>query len=207
MLVIRDLSLPLADFSLDLSLEIRAHTTALFGPSGAGKTSLLEVIAGMRRPVRGLVELHGRTVFDAAHGIDVPSRERRVGYVPQDDVLFPHLDVRRNVFYGADSQDEQAPALELLELLPLMQRSISSLSGGERKRVALARALFSAPRILLLDEPLSGVDSALKTRILGYLARLRDELAVPLVFVTHHRDEIADLCEQSIELARGRVLG
>jgi molybdate transport system ATP-binding protein len=198
-LAIRELLLPLGEMTLDVTLELRARTTALFGPSGAGKTTLLECIAGLRAPERGRIELLGRDVTD------LPPRLRGIGYVPQDDALFPHLSVRQNVFYGA--REAGAEVIEVLEIAPLLERSVKRLSGGERKRVALARALLTKPALLLLDEPLAGVDLALRDRVLEYLVRVRDELAVPTVYVTHHMDEAEAICEEVVMLDRGRVTG
>ncbi len=198
-LAIRELLLPLGEITLDVTLELNARTTALFGPSGAGKTTLLECIAGLRAPQRGRIELHGRDVTG------LPPRLRGIGYVPQDDALFPHLSVRQNVFYGA--REAGSEAIEVLEIAPLLERSVKRLSGGERKRVALARALVTKPALLLLDEPLAGVDLALRGRVLEYLVRVRDELAVPTVYVTHHMDEAEAICEEVVMLDRGRVTG
>lgn len=195
--VLRDVVLPLAEFTLEVSLELNAHTTALYGRSGAGKTSLLEVIAGLR-DARGSVELHGR---DVSH---LPPRLRRVGYVPQDDALFPHLSVRQNVFYGARVREHAA--IGVLELGPLLDRSVKQLSGGERKRVSLARALLSDPEVLLLDEPLSGVDVPLRDRVLEYLVRARAEFPVPAVYVTHQMEEVEAIADEIVHLERGRVV-
>lgn len=198
-LAIRELMLPLGEITLDVTLELPARTTALFGPSGAGKTTLLECIAGLRTPERGRIELHGRDVTD------LPPRMRGIGYVPQDDALFPHLSVRQNVFYGARETGEEV--IEVLEIAPFLERNVKRLSGGERKRVALARALLTKPALLLLDEPLAGVDLALRDRVLEYLVRVRDELAVPTVYVTHHMDEAEAICEEVVMLDHGRVTG
>ena len=195
--VLRDVVLPLAEFTLDVSLELKAQTTALYGRSGAGKTSLLEVIAGLR-DARGSVELHGR---DVSH---LPPRLRRVGYVPQDDALFPHLSVRQNVFYGARAHEHAA--IDVLELGPLLDRSVKQLSGGERKRVSLARALLSNPEVLLLDEPLSGVDVPLRDRVLEYLVRAREEFPVPAIYVTHQMEEVEAIADEIVHLERGRVV-
>ena len=211
--VLRDVVLPLAHFTLEVSVEMAARTTALYGPSGAGKTSLLEVIAGLRAPTRGHVEIHGRRVDDE------PARVRRVGYVPQDDALFPHLSVRRNIYYSI-VEDRQSclsgqavlfgqaglPVLHILEITHLLERHVTRLSGGERKRVALARALLSKPDILLLDEPLAGVDVELRGRVLEYLVRVRDEFPVPMIYVTHDVAEARALCEEIVVLERGRVV-
>jgi molybdate transport system ATP-binding protein len=195
--VLRDVVLPLAEFTLDVSLELSARTTALYGPSGAGKTSLLEVIAGLRKPARGTVELNGR---DVTH---LPPRLRRVGYVPQDDALFPHMTVRQNIFYA--SRAKEHAVVDVLELAPTLDRSVKQLSGGERKRVALARALLSDPEVLLLDEPLSGVDVALRDRVLEYLVRVRDEFPIPTVYVTHQMEEVQAICDELVVLERGRI--
>jgi molybdate transport system ATP-binding protein len=225
-LAIRELVLPLGQITLEVTLELDARTTALFGPSGAGKTTLLECIVGLRAPRHGRIELHGRDVTA------LPPRRRRIGYVPQDDALFPHLSVRQNVFYGVRGSSEflgflgsgprgtprnpEEPrgtgedgndVIEVLEIAPLLDRGVKRLSGGERKRVALARALLTKPDLLLLDEPLAGVDLALRDRVLEYLVRVRDELAVPTVYVTHHIDEAEAICEEVVMLDRGRVTG
>jgi molybdate transport system ATP-binding protein len=199
---LREVVLPLAEFAIDVTFELSARTTALVGPSGAGKTTILELIAGLRKPQRGRIELHGRVVCD--DGVFVPARARRVGYVPQDDALFPHLSVRQNVLYGARERNDDV--ISVLELGPLLERSVKQLSGGERKRVSLARALLTRPEVLLLDEPLSGVDAALRDRVLEYLVRVRDEFAVPTVYVTHQMEEVQALCEELVLLERGQVV-
>lgn len=201
-LSVRDVVLPLAHFTLELSFEATARTTAVYGPSGSGKTSLLELIAGLRRPRSGTIELNGRVVTDRA--TLVPPRARRIGYVPQDDALFPHLSVRGNIFYGAPGGDDHV--IDLLGIGPLMSRGIRQLSGGERKRVALARALLSRPEMLLLDEPLAGIDVALRERVIEYLLRIRDELAIPTLYVTHDMREVEAVCEEIVVLERGRVV-
>lgn len=202
--VVRDLVLPLAHFTLEVSLELDARTTALYGPSGAGKTSLMECIAGLRKLRSGSIQLNGRDVTA------LPPRARRVGYVPQDDALFPHLSVRRNIFYGAHAfhgteVDGGRDVIDVLEIAPILDRGVRQLSGGERKRVALARALLSRPEVLLLDEPLAGVDLELRNRVLGYLLRVRDEFPIPIIYVTHQQEEVAALCERIVVLERGRV--
>ena len=202
--VLREVVLPLAAFTLDVSFATTRRTTALYGPSGAGKTSLLETIAGLRAPASGRIELHGRVVYDGAQRVFVPPRLRRVGYVPQDDALFPHLSVRQNVMYGAAAPDPDV--IDVLEIGTLLDRGVQRLSGGERKRVALARALLAKPEVLLLDEPLAGVDVALRDRVLEYLVRVRDEFPIPTVYVTHHMQEVQAICEEIVVLERGRVV-
>ena len=197
-LVIRDLTLPLSDFTLDVTVTLSRGTTALYGPSGAGKTTLLELIAGIRNPQSGSIELDGRAISN------LPSRLRRVGYVPQDDALFPHLSVRQNVFYGGNAKSDDV--VDVLEIGSLMHRGVQKLSGGERKRVALARALLTRPDVLLLDEPLAGVDLALRDRVLEYLVRVHEEFPVPTVYVTHHLQEVEAICEEMVVLERGRVV-
>ncbi|HEV7765592.1 MAG TPA: ATP-binding cassette domain-containing protein [Thermoanaerobaculia bacterium] len=201
-LIVRDVVLPLADFTLEVSATFSRGTTALYGPSGAGKTTLLELIAGIRKPRSGFIGMDERVVVD--ENTFVPPRHRRVGYVPQDDALFPHLSVRQNVFYGGEANGDDV--IKVLEIEPLLDRSVRKLSGGERKRVALARALVTRPDVLLLDEPLSGVDLALRDRVLEYLVRVRDELPVPTIYVTHHMQEVEAICEEIVVLERGRVV-
>jgi molybdate transport system ATP-binding protein len=195
--------LELADFDLDVSTEIRSPSTGLFGHSGSGKTTLLELIAGLRRPSAGRIYIHGNEVTASS------ARERRIGYVPQDDALFPHMSVERNIRYGAAGA---SPVLieqitTVLEIGSLMTRQVRRLSGGERKRVALARALASNPALLLLDEPLSGVDHALRSRVLVYLVRVRQEFGVPMIYVSHDAEEMEAICDEVLVMERGRVIG
>jgi molybdate transport system ATP-binding protein len=202
-LVVHEVVLPLADFTLDVSVTFGHGTTALYGPSGAGKTTLLELIAGIRRPRSGRIEMNGRVLCEGA--TFVPPRHRRVGYVPQDDALFPHLSVRRNIFYGGEANGRDV--IEVLEIGALLERSVQRLSGGERKRVALARALLTRPDLLLLDEPLAGVDLPLRDRVLDYLARVREEFPIPTIYVTHHLQEVEAVCDELVVLEKGRVAG
>jgi molybdate transport system ATP-binding protein len=194
-------------FRLEFAVSCEARALALYGPSGSGKTSVLEVIAGLRRPRRGRVAIGGRVLFDAAAAVDVPSRNRRVGYVPQDALLFPHLDVRRNILYGSPDGDWSgaAPVVERLGIAPLATRRVADLSGGERQRVALARALASRPDILLLDEPLAALDRAMKRIVLQLLVDVRDQLGIPIVYVTHVSDEATAIADYAVVLDSGRV--
>ncbi len=203
--------LPLTPFAVELDAVLSAHVTAIFGPSGAGKTSLLEAVAGLRHPERGRIVLSGRVLDDAAAGIRVPPRQRAVGYVTQDDSLFPHLSVARNLRYGTGRGARKAflgedRIVETLGLASLLDRSPSTLSGGERRRVALGRALLSAPEILLLDEPLSGLDRPLKERVLGHLLKIKAAFPLPILYVTHEAGEVAALADEVVVLAAGRLV-
>ena len=203
-----DFRLEQGAFALEVCQHAEVRTLALFGPSGSGKTTVLEVIAGLRRPSAGRVVIGEQVVFDKAARVNLPPRARGVGYVPQDALLFPHLNVRHNIFYGSRRARGAAAdrVVEILELAPLIDRRVRGLSGGERQRVALARALVSAPALLLLDEPLAGVDRPLRQRILPYLKRVRDELRVPMIYVTHDADEARALANSVIVLEAGTVV-
>jgi len=205
--ILLDFTLSQADFSLEVHERLTGSITALFGPSGAGKTTTLEAIAGLRRPAAGTIAVGDRVLFSSARGNDVPVHQRHVGYVAQDVALFPHLSVRRNVLYGRrpGQRLELATVATMLEIEPLLDRDVRQLSGGERQRVALARALMSSADVLLLDEPLAAVDLELRRRILPYLERVRDELRVPIIYVTHSREEVHALADFVVVLEAGRV--
>ena len=198
-------------FTLDVGFAARAGITALFGRSGAGKTTVINAVAGLLRPEGGHVRFDGETLYDGARGICVPPQARRFGYVFQDARLFPHLDVRDNLMFGARyAQGAAAITLDevadLLGLHPLLTRLPARLSGGEKQRVALGRALLSQPRMLLMDEPLASLDGPRKQEILPYLEHLRDgPLALPILYVSHAVDEIARLADQLVLLQDGRV--
>jgi molybdate transport system ATP-binding protein len=194
-------------FALAVDTTVRARALALYGPSGSGKTTIVETIAGLRAPARGRIAIDGRVLVDTAAGVALPSRDRRVGYVPQDVLLFPHLDVHRNITYARprDGHDVERVA-ELLDLAPLLARDVGSLSGGERQRVAIARALLASPVVLLLDEPLAAVDLARRRRIVAALLRIRDELGVPIVYVTHAVEEARLVADQALVVDAGRVV-
>lgn len=206
------LRLALAGFMLEVDAVLNARMTAVFGPSGSGKTSLLETIAGLRRPTSGMVRVDGEMLTDAATRRFVPPEQRAIGYVAQDGALFPHLTVRANLLYGLDPRRTRHDGLtlehvtEVLEIAPLTGRAIGTLSGGEKQRVALGRALLAAPRLLLLDEPLAGLDAPLRARLLPYLARVHDEFAIPMIYVTHSPDEVVALCSEVLVLVRGQIV-
>ena len=203
-----DVGLPLSRFRLEVKAELSADTVAVLGPSGSGKTSLLETIAGLRPKAAGRVTIRGERVMDTGEGFRPPPEHRRIGYVPQDACLFPHLDVRDNVRFGM-ARKNGAPlfqeAVGILEIAPLLGRFPATLSGGERQRVALARAIATEPRLLLLDEPLAAVDPALRGRILPYLLRVRETLGIPFLYVTHNAGEARVVAQAAIVL-RGGVL-
>jgi molybdate transport system ATP-binding protein len=197
---------PLARFPLRVTAEITARVTAVMGPSGAGKTSLLDAIAGLRPVPRGRIVVDDEVLLDTAGGLRLPPERRRVGYVPQDAGLFPHLTAGDNVGFGARGEKrEAAHAIDALEIGPLLHRYPASLSGGEKQRVALARALAARPRRHLLDEPLAALDVSLRERIVPYLIRVRDEWATPMLYVTHNVGEALALAGEVLLLDRGRV--
>jgi molybdate transport system ATP-binding protein len=201
----------LGDFSVEVAFASEGRVTGLFGSSGAGKTSLVSMIAGLVKPDRGVVAIDGDVLDDIAAGIHVPSHRRRIGYVFQDARLFPHLNVAQNLDYGrrmnrlARDPAQERRIADLLDIGNLLDRRPGGLSGGERQRVALGRALLSRPRLLLLDEPLGALDEERKAEILPYLVRLRDEADVPMVYVSHDADEMRQLATQIVMLKRGRV--
>ena len=205
-------SLDRFDLKLDYSGSERA--LGVFGVSGSGKTTLLESLAGLRPGVTGSCSFAGRNWVYTEHGLRVPTEQRRIGYVPQDHLLFPHLDVRDNLEFGKRRADQLgsdfkktfAKAVEVLELEPLLKRSVRRLSGGERQRVALGRALCSGAQLLLLDEPLASLDAGLKRRILPYLIRVRDTFDLPMVIVSHDPVELQALCGEVLVLEKGQMI-
>ena len=212
-LEIAHLQLPLTAFALEMNARLGARITGVFGASGSGKTSLLEVIAGLRRPAAGRIILDGTVLSDAASGAFLAAEQRRIGYVPQDDALFPHLNVRQNLCYShfADKEGYRPEityehVVAVLDIADLTERRVASLSGGERQRVAFGRAVLASPRLLLLDEPLAGLDVELKERVIPYLLTIRDEFGIPMLYVSHNADEIVALCDDVLLLERGRCV-
>lgn len=200
------------DFELDLTLALPPGITILFGPSGAGKTTLLDCIAGLVRPDAGRIATQENVLFDSAQEIEVAPRFRRIGYVFQDLALFPHLTVEGNVEYGftgfsgGQRRRRSAAILESFRIAHLRARRPGQISGGERQRVALARALVTDPAILLLDEPLAALDAATKSKIVDDLRAWNQEHRIPIVYVTHSREEVFALGEQVIVLESGRAI-
>lgn len=194
-----DIHLRRGAFERHVRIAEDARVLALTGPSGAGKTSVLNAIAGLARPVSGRIAIDGRTLFDASRRIDVPTHRRHVGYVFQDARLFPHRDVRANLLFGrhgvrdADATFGLDAVVELLGIDHLLERRPANLSGGEAQRVAIGRALLSQPAILLFDEPLSSLDPARRDELIPYLQRVRDETRLPMVYVSHTEDDVRRL--------------
>ncbi|WP_425988941.1 molybdenum ABC transporter ATP-binding protein [Afipia sp. DC4300-2b1] len=207
-----DIEKQLGDFRLETSFTSDGLVTGLFGNSGAGKTSIINMIAGLVTPDRGRIVLYGKTLDDTALYMHIPPHRRRIGYVFQDARLFPHLDVMQNLDYGRrmNGLDRDAAAekhtVDLLDIGHLLTRRPAQLSGGERQRVALGRALLAKPRLLLLDEPLGSLDEERKAEILPYFARLRDEASVPMVFVSHDAGEMRRVATNVVMLKRGKVV-
>jgi molybdate transport system ATP-binding protein len=206
-----DIAKKLGEFTLQASFTSEGRVTGLFGASGAGKTSLINIIAGLLKPGCGVVTLDGETLDDTAAGVHVPPYRRRIGYVFQDARLFPHLNVRQNLDYGrrmnrlAEDSAQHKRVVDLLDIGALLDRRPGKLSGGERQRVAFGRALLSKPRLLLLDEPLGALDEGRKLEILPYLARLRDEAGIPMVYVSHDAAELRQLATQIVMLKGGNI--
>ncbi len=199
------------DFHLDARFTTDARLTALFGRSGAGKTVLVNLLAGLATPQDGRIRVDDQVLFDSGVGIDLPPEKRRVGYVFQEARLFPHLNVVGNLSYGINL----APLLErhqdfdyivdLLDLRSILKRRPRTLSGGEKQRVAIGRALLASPKLLLMDEPLASLDAARKNEILPFIERLRDELGLPIVYVSHAMEEVVRLADTVVLLSEGSV--
>jgi molybdate transport system ATP-binding protein len=199
-------------FELDVAFVLQSGITILFGASGAGKTTLLDSIAGLSTPDAGRIAVGGRVLFDLQAGVNLPPKNRRIGYVFQDLALFPHLTVEANVGYGLTSlraterKERVAEALESLGIAPLRERRPAQLSGGERQRVALARALVTQPSILLLDEPLAALDLPIRMKIADDLRRSIQNLPIPVLYVTHSRDEVFMLGERLLVMEQGKLI-
>jgi molybdate transport system ATP-binding protein len=200
-----DIRVPLGAGELEIRLESRAHTIAVFGPSGGGKSTLLRVLAGVERRASGVVELGGETWLDSGRGVFISPWERGVGWVPQDYLLFPHLSVKENLMYGGASRGKVEEMAERLLVHHLLGRRPSRLSGGEQQRVALGRALLSRPRILLLDEPFSALDRPLRNRVGGEISAYVRENGIPLLLVSHDEADASAMAKEHWLLIRGRL--
>lgn len=207
-----DVEKKLGDFTIAATFEATGGVTALFGPSGSGKSSIVNMVAGLITPDRGLISYNGTLLFDSASHVNLPAHRRGIGYVFQDGRLFPHMTVRQNLDYGRRMHrlphDAAAHAriVGLLDIARLLDRRPAHLSGGERQRVAIGRALLIKPQLLLLDEPLASLDGPRKREIFPYLLRLRDE-AVPMIYVSHHAEELKRIATTIVRIDDGRVTG
>jgi molybdate transport system ATP-binding protein len=200
------------DFAIAADIRASGRVLALCGPSGAGKTTLLDIVAGLRRPRRARIAVDGALFLDTERGVDAPARRRRIGYIFQEPRLFPHLSVASNLNYGARFASRGprlvsfADVVALLGIAPLLDRLPARLSGGEKQRVSIGRALLSNPRLLLMDEPLSAIDDARRRDILGLIETLRDAFAIPIIFVSHRVSEVERLASDIAELESGRLV-
>lgn len=202
----------LGSFSINVAFLVKAPgITALFGPSGSGKTSVINMVAGLLKPDQGQISVNGNTVFDSRRGIDVPPNRRRLGYVFQDGRLFPHMSVKSNLTYGMKltRKGEQGvsfdKAVDVLDLGTLLHRRPAKLSGGEKQRVAIGRALLTNPSVLLMDEPLSSLDEARKSEIIPFVLRMQKEFLIPTLYVSHSTDEISSLADHVVVIQSGEV--
>jgi molybdate transport system ATP-binding protein len=199
------------DLTLEAIMDIGGGLTALFGPSGSGKTTLVNIVAGLVRPTEGRVVFAGETWSDTERGVFLPPHRRRIGYVFQEGRLFPHMSVLQNLRYGehrlpkGERREDLDRVTDLLGIKPLLDRRPAHLSGGEKQRVALGRALMASPKLLLMDEPLSALDQDLKTQILPYIERIRDDVGVPILYVSHSLDEVARLATGVVTFDKGRA--
>ena len=195
------------NFTLDVDVKLGHGITALFGPSGAGKSSLLNLIAGLEQPDSGRIRIGSEALFDSKAKINLAVHKRRIGYVFQDALLLPHLSVRNNLSYGFRKGGmEFASIVEFLGLSALLERRPSTLSGGERQRVSIGRALLSAPRLMLMDEPLASLDMERKREIFPYIEQLQKKFGIPVIFVSHAIEEVARLAEHVIVLRDGKAV-
>ena len=207
-----DVAHTLGSFNIEADIVADGGVLALCGPSGAGKTSLLTIVAGLTRPQRGRIVIDGATFLDTDKGVDLPARRRRIGFVFQEARLFPHLSVAQNLRYGQRFTPTGRRLVDfgavtaLLGLEPLLARQPDGLSGGEKQRVAIGRALLVSPRLLLMDEPLSALDDARRLDILAYIEKMREAFAIPIIFVSHRISEVERLASDIAVLDQGRLV-
>lgn len=203
-----DITHTFPDFIFKVNLELPADgITSIFGPSGSGKTTLLNFISGKMIPDEGFIQINGKTILDTAHHISLPIHQRAIGYVFQEPTLFPHLSVEKNLRYGEKTKNPErfANIVALLGIAPLLQKRIAYLSGGEKQRIAIGRALLSSPNLLLMDEPLSALDPARKGEILNYLQAIPDQFKIPILYVTHQVQEAKMLSDFFISVHKGHI--
>ncbi len=208
-----DIRRQVGTFHLDVAFTIEKKTlTAIFGPSGSGKTTILNCVTGVIEPSDGEISIDGKLLYSSADRINLPPESRGMGYVFQEGLLFPHLTVEKNIYYGFRQEDETGhrivpqAVIDVLDIKDLLGKKPGQLSGGEQQRAAVARALLSNPQLLIFDEPVSALDWGLKSRFLGYLKRVKEEFRVPILYVTHALAEIMNLADEVIVVKDGRVL-
>lgn len=191
---------------MQIDLQLDSRIAGIFGISGAGKTTLLELIAGFRKPQQGRIQFEDRLLIDVSRSIFLPAYKRNIGYVPQDLALFPHLSVKGNLRYGLNRNENLSfeELVKTLGLESLLNRNIDLLSGGEKQRVAFARAVLASPDLLLMDEPLSNLNEELKSKVREIILWIRDELRIPIIYVSHDADDIVSLCDTVTILKEGR---
>ena len=198
-------------FELDASLQLNQRVTAIYGPSGAGKSTLLSIIAGITKPDSGRIVIDGDCLYDSELHINKPIHERKIGLVFQDGRLFPHLTVEHNLSYALNftpvenQQFQLKEIVDLLEIRHLLKQKPHQLSGGEKQRVALGRALLSSPRLLMLDEPLASLDDRLKNQILPFLKLVSNEINIPMIYISHSKEEIMQITDNLIDIPLGKV--
>ena len=200
------------NFDLDVNLELQKRVTGLFGPSGAGKSTLLSIIAGLIKPDIGRLIIDEECLFDSKAGVNIPTHQRRIGLIFQEGRLFPHLTVQHNLAYGFNLLEKQQQRfsldqiVELLEIAHLLKQRPHQLSGGEKQRVAIGRALLSSPRLLLLDEPLASLDDRLKSQILPFLKRVAEEINIPMIYISHSMEEVQQITKNIVYIDNGKIL-
>lgn len=203
-----DITHPFQDFTFRANLELPAYgITSIFGPSGSGKTTLLNFISGKMTPKKGFIEINGKIILDTAKKISLPIHQRGIGYVFQDPTLFPHYSVEKNLLYGEKKKNPELfqQIIQLLGIEPLLKKRIAYLSGGEKQRISIGRALLSSPNILLMDEPLSALDQARKEEILSYLELIPEQFKIPILYVTHNVQEAERLSQAFIAVDKGSI--